>query len=47
MYAIRSYYASLWVLVKLLSDRYSVYEISFFRNFFALIPACLMRNNFV
>ncbi len=35
-------FASLWVLVKLLSDRYSVYEISFFRNFFALIPACLM-----
>ncbi len=35
-------FAALWVLVKLLSNRYSVYEISFFRNFFALIPACLM-----
>lgn len=35
-------FAALWVLVKLLSNRYSVYEISFFRNFFALIPAGLM-----
>ena len=35
-------FAALWVLVKLLSDRYSVYELSFFRNFFALIPAGLM-----
>ncbi len=35
-------FSALWVLAKLLSDRYSVYEITFFRNFFAIGPAVLM-----
>jgi drug/metabolite transporter (DMT)-like permease len=35
-------FAVLWVVVKLLSPRYSVYELTFFRNFFAIIPAVLM-----
>lgn len=39
-------FATLWMLVKLLSERYSVYEITFFRNFFALIPAIAMVVHF-
>jgi len=35
-------FSILWTFVKFLSDRYSVYEIAFFRNFFALIPAIWM-----
>ncbi|WP_337995936.1 DMT family transporter [Oleispirillum naphthae] len=35
-------FSILWIFVKILSDRYSVYEIAFFRNFFALIPATWM-----
>lgn len=35
-------FAMLWVAVKLLSPRYSVYELTFFRNFFAIGPAVFM-----
>lgn len=35
-------FSILWIFVKLLSERYSVYEIAFLRNFFALIPASWM-----
>lgn len=35
-------FAGLWCLIKALTGRYSVHEITFFRNFFALIPAVAM-----
>ncbi|KAA5612646.1 DMT family transporter [Rhodovastum atsumiense] len=35
-------FAVLWTFVKDLSQRYPVYEVTFFRNFFALLPVMLM-----
>jgi drug/metabolite transporter (DMT)-like permease len=35
-------FSVLWCLIKALSERYSVYEVSFFRNLFAIPPVMLM-----
>lgn len=35
-------FSVLWCCVKELSERYSVYEVTFFRNFFAIFPVALM-----
>lgn len=35
-------FSVLWACVKALSEHYSIYEVTFFRNFFAMVPVILM-----